>query len=73
VQTRAHLPSHTPGQTLHSTHILDEGELVPGNGVAAAELGVDLEAEVGQVLDLGCVNVLQQNALVVFEKPVAVR
>ena len=62
-------PQNTAEDTvlfLFSSHVLHEGELVSRHGVAAAQLGVDLEAQVGQVLDLGRVDVLQEDALCMF-------
>lgn len=52
-----------PPPSRHTTHVLHEGKLVTRHGVPATELGVDLEAQVGQVLDLRRVDVLQQHAL----------
>lgn len=68
------IPSHRDGEgiratevqlwsSLRSAHILHEGKLVARHRVPSAQLGINFHAQVSQVLDLGRVDVLQQDAL----------
>lgn len=48
-----------------NTHILHEWQLVPGHSIPTPQFSVDLEAQVGQVLDLRRLHVLQQYDLAI--------